>query len=152
MFDFSSGDKKPSSGAKLFSNRLENQHTETIFQGHTKIALFYKVCDTIHNGLIVASSLCVSTVNKGESRYQLYNLTAIKVTNNSSVPTPLIWDFPSPGPVTCSAAHTRLGKNIGNAPAPWVFMIGQESVGVLVRLFMVAGFTCEEMVLRPANG
>ena len=23
-----------------------------------------------------------------------------------------------PGPVTYSAAHTRLGKNIGNAPAP----------------------------------
>ena len=48
-----------------------------------------------------------------------------------------------PGPVTCFAAHT---------PAPRVFLIGQESVGVLVRLFMVAGFTCEEMVLRPANG
>ena len=57
-----------------------------------------------------------------------------------------------PGPVTCSAAHTRLVKNIGNAPAPRVFLIGQESVGVLVRLFMVAGFICEEMVLRPANG
>ena len=52
--------------------------------------------------------------------------------------------------MTCSAAHTRLGKNIGNAPAPRVFLIGQESVGVLVRLFMAAGFTCEEMVLRPA--
>ena len=59
---------------------------------------------------------------------------------------------PPPGPVTCSAAHTRLGKNIGNAPAPRVFLIGQESVGVLVRLFMAAGFTCEEMVLRPAMG
>lgn len=49
--------------------------------------------------------------------------------------------------MTCSAAHTRLVKNIGKAPAPQVFLIGQESVGVLVRLFMVAGFTCEEMVL-----
>lgn len=54
--------------------------------------------------------------------------------------------------MTCSAAHTRLGKNIGNAPAPRVFLIGQESVGVLVRLFMAAGFTCEEMVLRPVMG
>ena len=52
--------------------------------------------------------------------------------------------------MTCYAAHTRLVKNIGNAPAPRVFLIGQESAGVLVRLFMVAGFTCEEMV--PANG
>lgn len=59
---------------------------------------------------------------------------------------------PPPGPVTCSAAHTRLGKNIGNAPAPRVFLIGQELVGVLVRLFMVAGFACKEMVLRPVNG
>ena len=59
---------------------------------------------------------------------------------------------PPPGPVTCSAAHTRLVKNIGNASASRVFLIGQESVGVLVRLFMVAGFTREEMVLRPANG
>ena len=71
LLHFSSGDKRPSLGAKLFSNRLGNQHTETIFQGHKKIALFYKVCNTIHNGLIDASSLCVSTVNKGESRYQL---------------------------------------------------------------------------------
>ena len=69
LFDFSSGDKIPSSGAKLFSNRLGKQHTETIFQRHTKIALFYKVCNTIYNGLIGASSLCVSTVNKGESRH-----------------------------------------------------------------------------------
>ena len=52
----------------------------------------------------------------------------------------------------CGTYSFRYSRNIGNAPAPRVFLIGQESVGVLVRLFMAAGFTCEEMVLRPAMG